>query len=349
MKKIIPLILILTLSIQLIYAEELTVGTKSTPPFTIIQEDGSLTGFSIELIEMIIESFEEERTVNYHIDQNLAAHLDSIKEGSVDLGIAATTITSEREGFLDFSHPFIDAGVAIMTLKENRKSILDNLLENNLIPFIILILSFMLICGHIIWLIEKGSEHFHHEYFKGITQGMWWTIVTMSTVGYGDLYPKKGAGKVFGSFVIVAGIAIFGIAVAGLSSAMTITQLQSSIEGPEDLVGEPVGVLKNTHSVPIAKEMGMLTKETSNLDEAANLLLNGGVKAVVYDEPLLKYYILNDESGSFILANKVFAVSSYGIAFPKDSKLREKVNVALLKLQESGELEKLNRKWFGSS
>jgi len=39
---------------------------------------------------------------------------------------------------------------------------------------------------------------------------IWYVIVTISTVGYGDRYPVTGAGRVIGSLIIVVGVGIFG-------------------------------------------------------------------------------------------------------------------------------------------
>jgi voltage-gated potassium channel len=42
------------------------------------------------------------------------------------------------------------------------------------------------------------------------SDSMWYTIVTISTVGYGDQYPVTNAGRLLGSMIIVLGVAIFG-------------------------------------------------------------------------------------------------------------------------------------------
>ncbi len=40
---------------------------------------------------------------------------------------------------------------------------------------------------------------------------MWWGIVTMATVGYGDMAPQTGLGKLFGGFTMLLGIAMFAV------------------------------------------------------------------------------------------------------------------------------------------
>jgi voltage-gated potassium channel len=47
--------------------------------------------------------------------------------------------------------------------------------------------------------------------FASIPHAMWWAIVTIATVGYGDMFPITPVGKVFGGMVMVIGIAVFAV------------------------------------------------------------------------------------------------------------------------------------------
>jgi voltage-gated potassium channel len=53
---------------------------------------------------------------------------------------------------------------------------------------------------------------------------MWWGIVTLTTVGYGDVYPVTVAGKVLASVIAISGIGLFalpaGIIASGFSEEM---------------------------------------------------------------------------------------------------------------------------------
>jgi len=60
--------------------------------------------------------------------------------------------------------------------------------------------------------------------FSNMPQAMWWAIVTMATVGYGDIVPLTAGGRVFGGLVMVLGLASFavpaGILATGFSNEL---------------------------------------------------------------------------------------------------------------------------------
>ena len=57
--------------------------------------------------------------------------------------------------------------------------------------------------------------------FKSVFHCLWWSIVTLTTVGYGDAYPITTWGKVFASFVMVIGIGVVAVPSGLIASALT--------------------------------------------------------------------------------------------------------------------------------
>ena len=57
--------------------------------------------------------------------------------------------------------------------------------------------------------------------FKSVFHCLWWSIVTLTTVGYGDAYPITAWGKVFASFVMVIGIGVVAVPSGLIASALT--------------------------------------------------------------------------------------------------------------------------------
>ena len=68
------------------------------------------------------------------------------------------------------------------------------------------------------YLVEKEAQP---EKFGSIPQAMWWSIVTLTTVGYGDAYPITTLGKIFGSVIIILGIGTVALPSGILASAFT--------------------------------------------------------------------------------------------------------------------------------
>jgi hypothetical protein len=57
-----------------------------------------------------------------------------------------------------------------------------------------------------------------HQDFQTVGDGIWWAIVTLATVGYGDIVPHTGWGRVVGSVVIVVGVTFLSFLTATVTS-----------------------------------------------------------------------------------------------------------------------------------
>ena len=58
-----------------------------------------------------------------------------------------------------------------------------------------------------------------HSEYPNIWVGMWWAIQTVTTVGYGDVTPKHGSGRLVAVFVMLEGIAFLAIITAAITSS----------------------------------------------------------------------------------------------------------------------------------
>ena len=57
-----------------------------------------------------------------------------------------------------------------------------------------------------------------HREYSSIWEGMWWSLQTVTTVGYGDVTPKDTAGKIVGAVVMLEGVAFLAIITAAITS-----------------------------------------------------------------------------------------------------------------------------------
>ncbi|MBW2525875.1 MAG: ion transporter [Deltaproteobacteria bacterium] len=63
-------------------------------------------------------------------------------------------------------------------------------------------------------------EHGHNESIQTFTDALWWSMTTLSTVGYGDLYPSTDGGRVVAIFTMVLGIGLLGAVAATVAAAL---------------------------------------------------------------------------------------------------------------------------------
>ena len=59
------------------------------------------------------------------------------------------------------------------------------------------------------------------EHFSSIFDSLWWAIVTLTTVGYGDVYPITIGGRVFTFIILIIGLGIIAIPTGIISAALT--------------------------------------------------------------------------------------------------------------------------------
>lgn len=76
-----------------------------------------------------------------------------------------------------------------------------------LIVFLVTVLSIVVVIGTTMYLIESPSN----PGFQSIPQSVYWSIVTVTTVGYGDTYPVTVAGKMLASVLMVTGFGILAV------------------------------------------------------------------------------------------------------------------------------------------
>ena len=59
------------------------------------------------------------------------------------------------------------------------------------------------------------------EAFKDIFHCLWWSVATLTTVGYGDMYPVTDGGKVFSTFIIFISLGLIAVPAGLIASAFT--------------------------------------------------------------------------------------------------------------------------------
>jgi len=95
--------------------------------------------------------------------------------------------------------------------------------RNQLFWIILLIMASALGSGYLILIFERPPAQ---EGFKSPSDGIWWAVVTMTTVGYGDRFPVTGAGRIVGVVLMFSSIILISFFTATVSSIFVARKIQ---------------------------------------------------------------------------------------------------------------------------
>ena len=94
--------------------------------------------------------------------------------------------------------------------------------------FIYIVLIMCVIMGSVMYIVEEGAN----SGFSSIPKSIYWTIVTITTVGYGDIAPSTNLGQAIASFIMILGYGIIAIPTGIVTSEMTKNKSQENTFKP---------------------------------------------------------------------------------------------------------------------
>jgi len=326
---------------------ELIVATKAAPPFVIKGGDGVWSGISVTLWDRIAA----ELGYTYRFEEvSLAEMIAGVEDGRFDVSVAATTITPAREQQVDFSHPFYSTGFGIAVQKGESDwwRMVRGLLSADFFKAVGLLALLLAAIGCLFWLAEsrRNREEFRPG-LRGVGDGFWFSAVTMTTVGYGDMAPRTLAGRVIALIWMFTAILITSTFTGMIASSLTADRLTGEIRGPGDLLNVAVGAVTGTASEEWLTKNAIAYQGLTDPAAGIAALQAGQIDAFVHDRPLLQYLITVDTSGALELVQTSFGRQDYGIALAPGSELREPVNRALLNYLNSADWIGLQTKYMG--
>jgi polar amino acid transport system substrate-binding protein len=341
------LLLVMCLGVQAqAQNEPLRFLTVERPPFAY-QDGDDVTGFSIDLMRAIAEDLG--RDVEFTMVGSFPDMLDQTREGMVDGAIANISITRAREAVMDFSQPIFRSGLQIMVpAGQGGPTLWSTLFRWDLALAIVAAFALLFGGGMLMWVFERGKQpYFDRSAREAMFPSFWWALNLVVNGGFEERMPRSAFGRVFGVFLVISSLFIVGVFVAHITAAVTVEAISGSVHSISDLDGKRVGTTRNSTASDFLDAREVSHVGYLSFDEMIKAFEQDDLDAVVFDGPILAYYAQFEGAGRGQLLARVFRPENYGIAFPADSALREPINVALLRLNETGIYDKIALRWFG--
>ncbi len=331
-------------------ADPTIVATIERPPFSFHSDTNELTGFAVELWNKIAQRLELDYQWKEY--QKFSKMIDDTVSSSNSLAIANISVTSSREKIADFSQPIIESGMAIAVKKGSGTPFFTLIWESGILLFLLGAFLVLLVIAHVVWFFEHGIEDARHDYFRddyfgGVWDAFWWAFIIMTMGGFENEVPHKRISRVIAIFWIIISLFFISTLTAKITTALTVAELKTGIEGYKDLAGKKVGLTDGSSHEKYLSSKGIKTIAYKNLDELYQDLKNNRLDAIVADLPVLSYYTAHEGAGWMLLAGEAFNRVNMAILFPEGSELLEMVNGVLLELKEEGVYGELYSKYFG--
>jgi len=308
----------------------LKVGVFPSPPYVIQDIDGTLYGVSIDLWYHLAD----ELNLNFEFEEysDQLGLLRALDYAEVDLAINPMTINGARLKLFEAAHPFITTQIGVASSQSDLtrfRLFFSNLFSVNFLRFLGILLAMILVFGLIIWIAEKRRNP---NQFKGLIDGFWWSVVTMTTVGYGDKAPQTVVGRVISVLWMFIAIILISSFTATIAATMTVNSLEAKLDRFQDIQD-----LGRIGTVDFSASKNHLLK--SNLPvhvtyqdplEGLQDLARNNIDIFVYDQSVLQYLIREHNLDGKVKMVPVTAGIEYrSFLFPQGSQLIDLVNPVL--------------------
>lgn len=330
-------------------AAPVRVAVAGVEPF-VISTDGIWSGLSVDIWQKVAAMNNWDYEFVGYPDEVSA--VKAVSKGEVDVVVAEVPISSEALEYVEFSQPYFRAGLQIMidgSRPHSFRRLLEDLDAWGHLKIFWGVGAIVLILTIVVTLFERRhNPDFPKTWADGFAEAFYY-VISLALTGKSTY---KGFPGVLGRLMLVVwmlfGIITVAFLTSSITTAMTVEKIQSRIAGPQDLPGHPIGAVKNGKAVAYLGRHHIDATLYPTLEAAVEGLLRGEVRAVVGSAPLLQYYDASHPKLPVTEVGPVFSPYNYGFALPPGSALRQPLNAALLRMQESGVLFELGQKYFGS-
>ncbi len=131
--------------------------------------------------------------------------------------------------------------------------------------FIFMIMIVMAAAG--IYVVESRAQP---DVFSSIPASMWWAVVTLTTVGYGDVTPITPIGRFLGALITILGVGLAalpaGILANGLANELELRKQQLELKFRDLLENCEIDIIEDEEKIEnIRKDVGLSTEQTQDI------------------------------------------------------------------------------------
>ena len=301
-----------------------SISYINLPPYVIVDKEE--VNFVEEILKKCCGACAKYKVIN-NFSNITEVTPSSINSSDFIFPFLASVTTKVLHGF--YFLPYINVPKSFyITRRDEEITLFKSILR--LYPLIIICLLLAVVSGFIAWIIETWSNklEFPRPFMIGWFEGVWWSFVSMTTVGYGDKTPKSILARFFSIIWILTGIVVFGIFTGELTGRI----IKVNSPPPADMKDGLVGALRyRDYEVYVISQHGGnvtwnqdVTNFTYDLLQLITKLEERKIDGFLLDKWTLFYatYLLEDISDNiedvhlintitFFLKNTIRAEKSY--------------------------------------
>ncbi|XP_068900417.1 glutamate receptor ionotropic, kainate 2-like isoform X1 [Tenebrio molitor] len=295
-----------------------------------------------------------------------------LMDKKADLAVGSMTINYARESVIDFTKPFMNLGISILfKVPASQQTRLFSFMNPLAMDIWLYVFSAYVLVSITMFVVARFSPYewhnphpcdFENELVENqfsLANSFWFTIGTLMQQG-SDLNPKATSTRIVGGIWWFFTLIIISSYTANLAAFLTVERMITPIENAEDLAGQteiPYGTLESGSTMTFFRDSMIETYKkmwrfmenrkpsvfVPTYEEGIQKVLEGNY-AFLMESTMLDYTVQRDCNLTQI--GGLLDSKGYGIATPMGSPWRDKISLAILDLQEKGEIQMLYDKWW---
>jgi len=316
----------------------LQVGVIAAPPLYMKTADGRWEGFSVELWQAVAQYLNV--AFEFREFSSLENLLGALEKQEIDV-FPSLPVGERFESTMDFSQSYVKSGLSIAVPAEGTEyrwlRVFEGIFSKNILKAIGLLVFLSMVAGIFVWLFErrKNDEMFGEGTVGGIGHGIWFAIVTMTTVGYGDKAPKTAGGRIVALIWMLFSIIFIASFTANITTSLTINEIRGKVHGLNDLYDAKVGSVSQSEGFDFLTKQGIAVIPFEGIQDGLAAVASRKIDAFVLNEQVLKYQTKKEFPGRVQVLAGIYDEYFVSIALPQNSSLRKPINTALLKLMKT--------------